>query len=487
MSSFSAQTENSPVAKIETNDGKDIRTGILENNIDGQIQTDASQNRSVVRVSLDKLDDLVELNSELTLNSSIFEQNLADFGKQIAEFSKQTPGFEKSNDKFDLLKSNLDALFDNQRRLIEEMNEKLLRLRMVSFASLSGRLQRTAHVACEEEEKFAELVFEGENLEIDTQILDWLIEPLLHLLRNAVAHGIEAPELRRLLGKPETGKIFLHIQSEKSQIVVAVSDDGRGISVDALKEKAIVNNFISREKAETMSDAEAFELIFLPGLTTAEKLSQIAGRGVGMNIVKNRIERRSGTIIIDSEAQKGTTFTLILPASFAQTWDIKEKADRQNSAASLNLVGSSSQTFVSELPIAGKQSFYRDENQISVLIVDDSPSFCRTISSLIKNAGWHFSTALNGIEALEFLQSGRKLPDVILTDAEMPRMNGFELLREIKSSEFFRHIPVIMITSRTDEKSRRNALDAGVSAYLTKSFDGETLLNKIRILTGTIT
>ncbi|MDQ3088210.1 MAG: Hpt domain-containing protein [Acidobacteriota bacterium] len=364
--------------------------------------------KSVVRVSLEKLDDLVNIVSGLIISRSVFEQRLGEFDRQIEELHNSTLRLQRStnkletdfstdlltvpNSKFQIqsssfrlenpqstihnpqsfdalefdrytefhqttrelietttdtsaisgelhnLKGNLELLFDGQRRLIEEMQDKLLRLRMVSFGSLSIRLQRTVRVVCDEEGKSAELFIEGENLEVDTQILDALIEPLLHLLRNAVAHGIEPPETRRMLGKSESGKISLCLSSEGTHIVLTVADDGRGISVSALKDKAAGNSFISKEKAAAMTDAEAFELAFLLGLTTAEKLSQVSGRGVGLTIVKTGVARQQGTILIDSEFQKGTTFTIRLPMALAVTRAILVKANRQTFAFPLKLV-----------------------------------------------------------------------------------------------------------------------------------------------------
>ena len=498
------------------------------------------------------------------------------------------------NSEFETLHDKLEQLFDYQRRLIEEMQDKLLRLRMVTFGSLTTRLNRTVRVTAEQEDKEVELEIEGENLEVDTQILDALIEPLLHLLRNAVAHGIETPDMRRLLGKLETGKIHLRIYSEGLHIVLSVTDDGGGIYVQALKEKALQNNLISKEKAEAMSDEEALELIFLPGLTTAEKLSQVSGRGVGMNIVKTNIERQQGTISIQSEMQKGTTFTIRLPMSLAVTRALLVKANGQIFAFPLQLVRQvleqpaeklgkflkvkgneyavsylnkllelpvskaenvpvllietsekSSALAVDEVlkaeeivikPLGGflknlpglvgaailgdgsvapvldliyllnsspsaftRQSFINEpqttngkqtinENQkpktenLSIMIVDDSPSVRHINSKLIKNAGWQPIIARDGLEALEILQAFQEPPDVILTDVEMPRMDGYELLASLKKQENFRQIPVIMITSRAGDKHRQKAFEIGVSEYLVKPYEEKDLLEKIKSL-----
>ncbi len=623
----------------------------------------AAENRSTIRVSLDKLDELVKIVGDLLVSRSVFEQRLVEFNRQIEELHNSTSRLQQATGKLevdfganqfhipnsrfpvrnfsydgdsrsvsdfdslefdsytefhqttrelsettadasaisgelDTLKDNLELLFDSQRRSIEEMQEKLLRLRMVRFGMLSARLQRTVRVTCEEEEKYADLTIEGENLEFDTQILDSLVEPLLHLLRNAVAHGIEPPETRRLLGKSETGKIGLKIYTDGTHVNLTISDDGRGVSSASLVKKAVENNLISAEKAERLSEEEAFELMFLPGLTTAEKLSQVAGRGVGMNVVKTNISRQQGTISVKSKPQKGAVFTVRLPMSLAVTRAILVKSGDQIFAFPLKLVkqvteisaemletsksenllqigetgyapaglgellgltakpngqiplllvetaehkaalavdeivrieeiiikplgfplGSrpeflgaailgdgrvvpvldlifllknrvsgfsfpvSSQENIEELNTANQKPETRNRKPLSVMIVDDSPSMRHVTTKLIKNAGWKTVVAKDGLEALEILQSSGELPDIILTDVEMPRMNGYELLAALKQTENLQKIPVIMITSRTSDKHRQKALELGVSEYLTKPFDDAVLIEKIKLL-----
>ncbi len=476
---------------------------------------------------------------------------------------------------------------------------------MVRFGSLSARLQRTVRVTCEEEKKLADLIVEGEQTEVDTQILDLLVEPLLHLLRNAVAHGIEAPDTRRLLGKPEKGKILLRLQSEGTHVILTVTDDGRGISAAALREKAIRNGFISLEEANVMSDEDAFSLGFLPGVTTAENISQTAGRGVGMNIVKTSVLRGQGTISIASEPQKGTTFTIRMPMALAITRGLLVKSNWQTFAFPLKLIKKVSEisaadfdklTDKSSLKIDGvdftvahlgtllnlpptntkkeniplllleiletpyalmvdeiiraeeivikplaaplqnfpnllgatilgdgkvvpvldlihllknqilsaKSQVPGQENVenhplelvgeeeplaaepriINIMIVDDSPSVRHITSKLIKNAGWEVTLAKDGLEALETLQAAEILPDVVLTDVEMPRMDGYELLASVKNSETLQQLPVIMITSRASEKHQQKAVELGVSEYLTKPFDDSFLIEKIKVLSG---
>ncbi len=658
---------------------------VSEQNGEAENQSVAVIHKSVVRVSLEKLDELVRLVGDLVISRSVFEQRLVEFERQINELQYNTGrllrstgkletdfeasllsadfGFRTSdltankqshlignrlneypnpqsaipnpqsfdalefdrytefhqttrelletagdtsaiNVELDKLRSNLEMLFTNQSHLIEEMHDKLLRLRMVRFGSLTARLQRTVRVTCEQEQKQVELFIEGDQTEVDTQILDLLVEPLLHLLRNAVAHGIESPDTRRLLGKPEKGKIHLCLHSEGTHIILNVTDDGRGISAVALREKAVRNGFISPDEASKMSDEDAFSLGFLPGLTTAESVSQTAGRGVGMNIIKTSILRGQGTISIASEPQKGASFTIRMPMALAITRGLLVKTNEQTFAFPLKLVKKVSEIPAEEFakmpdknsvqidgvtyavsnlgtlldlpssvmkkdfipfllletlatpcalmvdeivraeeivikPLAAPlqnypnllgatilgdgnvvpvldlifllknevqspkskvQSSKNIENESSlvesessplstlhsrllkVMIVDDSPSVRHITSKLIKNAGWEVVLAKDGLEAYETLQASENLPDVVLTDIEMPRMDGYELLSSIRNHAAFGQLPVIMITSRASEKHQQKAVGLGVSEYLTKPFDDSVLIEKIKSL-----
>ncbi len=621
--------------------------------------------KSVIRVSLEKLDELVRLVGDLVLSRSVFEQRLAELERQAGELRHSTERLKRStgkletdfeasmlggngsgfpqarsssrsqhfdslefdrytefhqttrellettgdtvsiNSELDNVRGNLELLFDVQGRLIEELQDRLLRLRMVRFDTLAARLHRTLRVTCEQEAKQAELVIEGENTEVDTQILDGLVEPLLHLLRNAVAHGIESPDTRRMLGKPEKGKVTLRIHSEGTHVILTVKDDGRGISASALKEKALAAGTISAEEAAAMNDKEAYGLCFLPGLTTADSVRQTAGRGVGMNIIRTNVVRRQGTIRIDSELQQGTEITIRLPMALAVTRGLLVKIAGQVFALPLKLVkklteiadedlkyvylqnsasidgveypavhlnsllgkphgesrrenapvllvdtletasallvdevvraeeivikplGSPLQNFPhllgvtilgdgSVVPVldliyllkhqveAPRPQFlvksegksadlssqtdqipapeFTNPEMLRVMIVDDSPSVRHIMTKLVKNAGWEPVIAKDGLEALDLMHSATDLPDVVLTDVEMPRMNGYDLLSSIKGDEMLKDIPVVMITSRASEKHEQRAIELGVSSYLTKPFDDAFLVEEIRSL-----
>jgi CheY-like chemotaxis protein/HPt (histidine-containing phosphotransfer) domain-containing protein/two-component sensor histidine kinase len=442
----------------------------------------------IVRVSLERLDELVRNVTDLVASQSSFEQRFAAFGRQLDETHNNSLRLQKAMGKLEALntndssktdapngdskqimyelaetardatliyteldkvRQNLSTLNAGQRALIDEIQERLMRLRNVEFGTIANRLQRTVRVTCDEEGKDAELIIENGRLEIDTQVIDALIEPLLHLLKNAVVHGIEWPETRRMLGKSELGKITVRVGNKGSNVVISVTDDGRGIAFRPLLEKAVASNLISRVEAEQMTPDRIRELIFLPGLTTAEKLSLNAGRGVGMSIVRESVAAAGGVISIETWPQKGTTFSIRIPRPFAEG-------------------PAPEHTEISPFEVMS--------NELSVLIVDDSPSVRLMTSRTIAKAGWHFETATNGIDALEKLRSIR-LPNLILSDIEMPRMGGYEFVAALRDDEALKNIPVIFISSRTSD--REHAVAAGASEYLTKPYDERRLIELI--------
>ena len=452
------------------------------------------KSNAIVRVSLDRLDELVRNMRDLFASRSAFEQRLEELDHQLEESTNNslrllgaceklealkttvTPtsseivradmnagAYELAeaakdatiiNTAFDNVKSNLEALYEAQGSLVDEIQERLLRLRNVEFGTIANRLQRTVRVTCDEEEKRAEVVIENGTLEVDTQLIDALMEPLLHLLKNAVVHGIENPETRRILGKPENGKITIRVSNKGAYIVLSVTDDGRGIAFMPLLEKAVATNLVSRAEAEQMTSDKIRELIFYPGLTTAKKLSLNAGRGIGMSIVRESIGAAGGTVSIETWPQKGTTFTVRIPRPFAS----QEPAQPRPTA---------------DFPTAS--------SRIRVMIVDDSPSVRLTTSKVVEKAGWHVETAKNGIDALEKLKI-LPAPNVILSDIEMPKMGGFEFVAALREDESLKGIPVIFISSRTDDSDRQQATAAGVADYLTKPYDQVQLMELINRL-----
>jgi chemosensory pili system protein ChpA (sensor histidine kinase/response regulator) len=614
-----------------------------EPNVDAK----TAQNRPIVRVALSRLDSLVEIVRNLVATRSALEQRLSEFERQIDDLHNSNRRLQStraklesdfhldgghavpsatafSTDRFrdvsqepirvpyfpiefnqsthdlgetardtlviesslDAIRSGLESLFDNQRLLAEEIQSRLMQLRMIEFGTLTNRLLRTVRVTCDEENKKADLSIENGQLEIDTQILDWLVEPLMHLLKNSVAHGIESPDTRRLLGKPETGTIVLKISNDDTHIHLSINDDGRGIGTSALKEKAVSNGLISETEASAMNDDDLLDLIFLPGLTTAERLSLSAGRGVGMSIVKESVEARKGIISVRSIPQRGTTFNILVPLPVASTRVLVVKAGHQTLAIPINLIkhigeiglehikhdgpratvelgagrfqfhflgdllghagperghvnavvlmiesdsknyvvavdsvintedatiepsadpldasnglmgaailGTGDIVPVIDLPklLETKKPAQRSNTvqldppeEFIVMIVDDSPSVRQMTSKVIESAGWTTETAKDGIDAIEKLRTCRTLPSVILSDIEMPRMDGYEFAAAIRENADLNKIPVIFISSRTGEGHREKAFASGAAEVLVKPYDNQELISVIESLT----
>jgi CheY-like chemotaxis protein len=450
----------------------------------------------IVRVSLDRLDDLVKIVRGLETSRLAFEGRISDLERQLEESYNNRLRLQAASGKIEKLdafppvaarsesrwaqaefdqityelaetardasvidtslgsvRSGFEELYDQQRILIDRIQERLVRLRNVEFGSIATRLQRTVRVTCDDEGKRAEIEIENSSLEVDTQVIDSLIEPLMHLLKNAVVHGIEPPDTRRMLGKPETGRITISVRNDGPYVVLTVADDGRGISNQPLLEKAIASGRITREEADRLSPAEIRDLIFLPGLTTAENLSLNAGRGVGMSIVRESLAAAGGTISIETWPQLGTRFTVQLPNPFGET--------------------STRQGFDDDA--MGED----DPDELKILVVDDSPSVRLMTTRTIQAAGWRAESAKNGIDALKKLTAMEERPHLILSDIEMPLMGGYEFLAAIRSEPLLKEIPVIMVSSRSGAEDRKQALAAGAMEYVTKPYNESHLVELI--------
>ncbi|MBS1770232.1 MAG: response regulator [Acidobacteria bacterium] len=383
----------------------------------------------IVRVSLERLDDLIQLATKLAANNELLENALAE----------QRDG--RTENDSDTISEILFAAHEITGALVENLR----RVRMQRFGTLETRLNRAVHVTCEEEGKHAALAIENGDVEIDTLLIDALVEPLLHLLRNSVVHGIEPSDQRRLLGKREKGSIIVKVRSADGLVLISVEDDGRGIVAETLKQRAVKNGLLSYEDAAKLSEAAAQQLIFAQGLTTAAKINLNAGRGVGMSIVKESVEHLGGTVEVMSEPLKGTRFVLSVPVHAAAPAHKIEQLTKDKGTAPL------------------------------VLIVDDSASIRKHNTTLIENAGFRTITAKDGVEALEVLLSGSWRPDLIMSDVEMPRMDGWQLLETIGGSEDLASIPVALVTSLDTDDHRLRAAELGASYYFVKPLKVENL------------
>lgn len=487
-----------------------------------------------------------------------------------------------------------ETLLLQQSRVNTDLQEGLMRTRMIPFSGQAARLRRIVRQTCGELSKHAELHLDGVDTELDRTVLERIISPIEHMLRNAVAHGIESPDERKKSGKSEAGNIHFSILNEGSEIAIKIKDDGAGINLEAIRSKAISKGLIKTEDA--VSKEMLLDMIMQSGFSTAESVSQIAGRGVGMDVVNTEIKQLGGVFNIDTEKDKGTTFTVNLPLTLAisralmvtvgdeiyavpllsvegvervsgskvkeilasegelYSWvdedfkfmhlasvmginELKLSDDDQqlpmlmvrsgeHRAAILvdNLLGSreivvksvgpqlSTLRGISGATVMGDGSVVLildlamlirlastaenieavtaipivteevEDTTPLVMVVDDSITVRKVTTRLLERHEMRVVAAKDGVDALAQLQE--TIPDIMLLDVEMPRMDGFELATNMRNDDKLKNIPIIMITSRTGQKHRDRASSIGVNIYMGKPFTEADLLDNINVLTG---
>jgi chemosensory pili system protein ChpA (sensor histidine kinase/response regulator) len=489
-----------------------------------------------------------------------------------------------------------------QARQTRELQRDLLRTRMVEFEGISDRLYRVVRLAAKESAKQVKLDILGGSIEMDRGVLDRMTAAFEHLLRNCVAHGIETPDVRTAAGKEATGSIAIHVRQEGNDVSVEFHDDGAGLNIARIREKAVQQGLITPQ--QQITDDEAANLIFLPGFSTAQQVTELAGRGIGMDVVRAEVNALGGRIETTTQAGRGTSFKLVLPLTTAVTQVVMIRSGKfaigvpanlvelvrragqkevqqayntgsfefageqlpffwsgallQSSPRSLEPQGktlpvvvfrSASQrvaVHVDEVlgnqevvvknlgpqlarlpglagmtvlasgavvliynPVALTQVYGEQARAMSadhaspevlgegavrvitpsvpvpavpsvplVLVVDDSITVRRVTQRLLVREGYRVSLAADGLQALERLAD--ELPSVVLSDIEMPRMDGFDLARNIRGDARLAHLPIVMITSRIAEKHREHAKELGVNHYLGKPYSEEELLSLVK-------
>ena len=257
---------------------------------------------TVLRVDAERIDAVLNLVGELIIGKSMMHQTVNDFDKRYPK---------------DSLKGRFADAMAFQARIINDLQKSVMKIRMVPVEQLFRRFPRVVRDVAKSCSKEVALVMNGQDTDLDKSILDMLAEPLAHLVRNAVDHGIESPADRISAGKAAQGTVTLNSYHQGNQIVIEVADDGRGIDKARLINKAIERGVIASADAATLSESQALELVFHPGLSTADQVTAISGRGVGMDVVKTVIDRLKGTVGIRSTLGKGTTFSLKVPLTLA--------------------------------------------------------------------------------------------------------------------------------------------------------------------------
>lgn len=255
-----------------------------------------------VRTSVERLDSLMNLVGELITDRN----HLFQVRNKLEAQAHNDP-----------LVENLAETVAHISRITDQLQEEVMRIRMLPIGNLLHKFPRMVRDMSQKAGKLVDVVIHGEDTELDRSMIEEINDPLIHLVRNAIDHGIEPPEERRAAGKPERGTVTLNAWHEQGRIILTVSDDGRGIDPAVLRKKVVQKGLMTAEEAAALTDEQAVDLIFLPGFSTAEKVTDISGRGVGMDIVQTNIQRVNGSIHIETAVGRGTTFQIVLPLTLA--------------------------------------------------------------------------------------------------------------------------------------------------------------------------
>jgi len=483
-----------------------------------------------------------------------------------------------------------ETLLMQQSRVNTELQEGLMQARMVAFNTLLPRFRRVVRNAARELDKQARLAVEIEgDGELDRSVLDRITAPLEHLLRNSISHGIESPEERREAGKPETGSIHIDVSREATELVLRVRDDGAGLDLDAIRKRGIEQGLLA--DPDKASERDLSQLIFRPGFSTAKQVSELAGRGIGMDVVANEVRQIGGSVRADSEAGKGAQFTIRIPLSLTVMQAIMVRVADRQFAIPLQAVRGVTRMLssewehqlhssephqeyageryplieletqlgfdVEELPestlsllmieagehraalrvnelqghreivikpvgpqissitgilggtitgdgqvvpildmgplirrafdknlLPGHEAEYQRAERAEeikrtplVMVVDDSITMRRVTARVLEHRGLEVVTARDGLDAVEAMFE--RVPDLILLDIEMPRMDGYELATHVRNDPRLKHVPMVMITSRSGEKHRQHAKELGVNGYLTKPYQEADLIEEV--------
>ncbi|MGL2687969.1 chemotaxis histidine kinase/response regulator CheAY2 [Helicobacter pylori] len=556
-----SKTETKAKAKADTEENKAPSIGVEQ----------------TVRVDVRRLDHLMNLIGELVLGKNRLIRIYGDVEERYDG--------EKFLEELNQVVSSISAV-------TTDLQLAVMKTRMQPVGKVFNKFPRMVRDLSRELGKSIELIIEGEETELDKSIVEEIGDPLIHIIRNSCDHGIEPLEERRRLNKPETGKVQLSAYNEGNHIVIKISDDGKGLDPVMLKEKAIEKGVISERDAEGMSDREAFNLIFKPGFSTAKVVSNVSGRGVGMDVVKTNIEKLNGIIEIDSEVGVGTTQKLKIPLTLAiiqallvgvqeeyyaiplssvletvrisqdeiYTVDGKSVLRLRDEVLSLvrlsdifkvdAILESNSDVYVVIIGLADQKigvivdyligqeevvikslGYYlkntrgiagatvRGDGKITlivdvgammdmaksikvnittlmnesestksknspsdyvVLAIDDSSTDRAIIRKCLKPLGITLLEATNGLEGLEMLKNGDKIPDAILVDIEMPKMDGYTFASEVRKYNKFKNLPLIAVTSRVTKTDRMRGVESGMTEYITKPYSGEYLTTVVK-------
>jgi chemosensory pili system protein ChpA (sensor histidine kinase/response regulator) len=546
------------------------------------------------------LAEFSELEMDRYDDFSILSRSLTEISADITEVLTQLDGFVR----------RVDSDIDEFTKLAHRLQDEITHARMVPIGNLYARLSRTVRDAAKASGKQVELTLAGAETELDNNIIQQISDPLIHLVRNSVAHGIESHEERYHSGKSDHGNVAIRAYHRGNHIFIEVEDDGRGIDYTRVRAKAVENGLITEESSRELSERDLLEFLFHPGFSTASSKTELAGRGVGLDVVRANLAALNGEIDIDTVTGKGTRFTLKVPLTliisqalfvrcgkhmFALPLAFVEEI-RRLKHSDIEEVGGKLLTKVRDVvtevvrldtqlgtqPIEPVNGYYRmvicnvsgrqvgliveevirkdeivikslgeymrnvkmfpgatiapdgslilliDVNRLVVgeslehrpltmtsnaaarifapgatavasgaipeaaidavpdekivLLADDSISVRRFVGRMLEKAGYRVKLAADGLEALEMVSQSRC--DLVITDLEMPRTNGYELMSHMRQNPDTRNIPVMVVTSRAGAKHRDRAVKEGATAFLTKPVQEDQLVAAVSDLIG---
>ncbi len=331
----------------------EVQSAPLEAQVSAPEATTQVIAENILRVEAGRIDNVLNLVGELIIGKSMLQQALNEFGKRYPK---------------DLLRGKFADAMAFQSRVLNDLQRSVMKIRMVPVDQLFRRFPRIVRDVARQCGREVDLELSGQETDLDKGILDAIAEPLTHLVRNAVSHGIEPVEQRRSMGKPPRGKIRLHALHQGNQVVVEISDDGRGIDVQKIRSKAIELGIVTTEEAARMSEAETLELIFRPGFSTAEVVTEVSGRGVGMDVVQSVLHRLKATIHIETHPGLGTTFRLKLPLTLAIIKALMFWVEQRLYAIPLNAVSQIARTTEAEVHQVDNYEVLQLRNQVLPLL-----------------------------------------------------------------------------------------------------------------------
>lgn len=654
---------------------EDLETAVKTDQSDISVEKDRpekstsylDESKQLIKISTDRLDNLINMAAELVINKTQLINYLdslkklgidldkdrhllknADYsldeiilkrknfdgradesveivgqsGDQFSNLALVSKDFKHTLDTIDFISSQFNTLtqsFENKinriSNLIKMLHDDILQVRMLPVENLFDRFPRIVRDLSHEQNKKIDLVIEGEKTEMDRAMIESLTDPLMHLVRNAIDHGIELPEERKQNEKVEVGTILLKAHQDKNQIIIEVKDDGRGIDVEVVKNKILEKKLVAKDKLENMSSSDILDFIFSPGFSTKEKTSSVSGRGIGLDVVTDQVKKLKGDIRVNSNLGKGTVFSIRVPLTLIISQALLFKMADQILAIPLISIEESIQFNIKSVTLKGSEKYIsiRDESlpvidlndllnysepkkegevqaliiqetgircaliidevigreeivikslgahlqnleyisggtilgdgtialiidtsaiirkvekdfkeierdmssipgakkkietkketevkpekepdkekstgetkkisdrKPAALIVDDSISVRRFVASVLEKNNYTTVLASDGVSALECLEKSDF--DIVVTDLEMPKMHGFELIEKIREQEKYKDLPIVILTGRAGKKHRDMGDDLGANAFIVKPFKETDLLKILR-------